>query len=88
MFVYRVKNVYTGEVYEYSSEKQATACRAAYCRAMSCLRKMCQDFAIVPEGCVLHNLPSRKKRYVARKYLTFSRVDPESRMAIYSLPLI
>lgn len=88
MFTYRITNTYTGEVYEYSCERQAIACRSAYRRAMSVLREMVNWTDIIPKGCVLHDLPSRKMRYIARKYLTFSRVDPESDMAMYRLPLV
>ncbi len=88
MFIYRVTNAFTGEVSEYSCESQAVACRATYRRAMSMLREMCNGTDVVPEGCVLHDLPERKRIYIARKYLRFSRVDPESRMAIYALPLV
>ena len=88
MFIYRVTNAFTGEVFEYSCESQAVSCRAAYRRAMSVLREMCNGTDVVPEGCVLHDLPERKRRYIARKYLRFGRVDPESRMMLYALPLV
>ena len=88
MFIYRVTNFYTGEVYEYHCESQAVACRSAYRRAMSVLREMVQDTKIIPEGCVLHDLPKRKQQYVARKYLRFGRVDVESNMMLYSLPFV
>lgn len=88
MFIYRVTNYYTGEVYEYQCESQAVACRSAYRRAMSVLREMMQDPKIIPENCVLRSLRKRQMQYVARKYLRFGRVDPESRMMIYSLPLV
>jgi len=88
MFIYRVTNAFTGEVSEYSCESQAVACRATYRRAMSMLREMCGGTDVIPEGCVLHDLPERKRRYIARKYLRFGRVDPESRMMLYALPLV
>lgn len=88
MFIYRVTNFYTGEVYEYRCESQAVACRSAYRRAMSVLREMVQDTNIIPDGCVLRDLPKRKQQYVARKYLRFGRVDVESNMMLYSLPLV
>ena len=88
MFVYRVINYHTGEVYEYSCESQAIACRSAYRRAMSVLREMCNGTSVVPEGCVLHDLPKRKRAYIANKYLRLGRVDPESRMVIYYMPLV
>lgn len=88
MFIYRVTNYHTGEVYEYSCESQAVACRSAYRRAMSVLREMSHWTDIIPEGCILHDLPKRKRAYIANKYLRLGRVDPESRMVIYSMPLV
>lgn len=88
MFIYRVTNYHTGEVFEYSCESQGVACRAAYRWANSVLREMMQDPEIIPENCVLRGLRKRQMQYVARKYLRFGRVDPESRMMLYALPLV
>jgi hypothetical protein len=55
---------------------------------MSVLREMMQDPNIIPPNCVLRGLRKRQMQYVARKYLRFGRVDVESNMMIYSLPLV
>ena len=52
------------------------------------LRELTHSRDLVPEGCVLHDLPKRKRQYLARKYLRFGRVDVESNMMLYSLPLV
>lgn len=88
MFIYRVTNSYTGEVYETRCEDQTTACRYAYEWAMRNLRELAQSRDLVPEGCVLHDLPQRKRQYLARKYMRFGRVDVESNMMLYALPLV
>lgn len=88
MFIYRVTNCHTGEVFEYSCESQAVACRATYRRANSVLREMMRDPEITPENYALRGTKKRQMWRIARKYLRFGRVDPESRMMIYSLPLV
>jgi hypothetical protein len=55
---------------------------------MSVLREMMQDPNIIPPNCVLRGLRKRQMQYVARKYLRFGRVDVESNMMVYALPLV